>query len=267
MRILLWLLGFTSASSAAGSPSIRGAASRAGGLSRGILLLGSVRQPRAVHDVGVQHLQQQVVQRHNVLHFHAVEVVHAFVTTHLKRKWSFCGTAGSKMTYENSTSVTMFHISRVLCDFVKRIYLIKFQISIINVSSENPIHKHLIIVVTDNVAGMTDVLFTWDAGCVRATWAGGRGGCTVGGRWGRFCRWPTPEHPSQRPEDAATWSDSAAPRCPLWSSGTCLVTHRQKYNGTLQGKSCFFSLSNILPLQPWTGDKSCNLWNKAMKCF
>ena len=32
-----------------------------------------------MHDVGVQHLQQQVVQRHHVLHLHAVEVVHALV--------------------------------------------------------------------------------------------------------------------------------------------------------------------------------------------
>lgn len=68
--------------------------------------------------------------------------------------------------------------------------------------------------------------FTWRGGCERAAWAGGRGGCTVGGKWGRFWRWPTQERPWRRPEDAAAWSDSAAPRCPLRSWGTCLVTHR-----------------------------------------
>lgn len=39
-----------------------------------------------MHDVSVQHLQQQVVQRHDVLHLHAVQVVHAFVTAHWKKK-------------------------------------------------------------------------------------------------------------------------------------------------------------------------------------
>ena len=39
-----------------------------------------VGQPGAVHDVGIQHLQEQVIQGHHVLHLHAVEVVHAFVT-------------------------------------------------------------------------------------------------------------------------------------------------------------------------------------------
>lgn len=45
----------------------------------GFLLGGSAGQTGAVHDVGVQHLQQQVIQRHHIFHFHAVEVVHAFV--------------------------------------------------------------------------------------------------------------------------------------------------------------------------------------------
>ncbi len=40
-----------------------------------------MRQTGAVHDVSVQHLQKQVIQRNHLLHLHAVEVVHAFVTT------------------------------------------------------------------------------------------------------------------------------------------------------------------------------------------
>lgn len=66
---------------------------------------------------------------------------------------------------------------------------------------------------------------TWHGGCGRAAWAGERGGCTVGGRWGPFWRWPTPEHPLPHPADATAWTDSAAPRCPLRSLGTCLETH------------------------------------------
>lgn len=89
--ILIWLLGFTSGSSAAGSPGVWGATGRALGptgrhlrLIRGLLLTGSARETGAVHDVSVQHLQQQVVQRHHVFHLHAVKVVHAFVTAHWK---------------------------------------------------------------------------------------------------------------------------------------------------------------------------------------
>lgn len=48
-------------------------------LSGGVWLGGAAGQAGAVHDVGVQHLQQQVVQRDHVLHLHAVQVVHAFV--------------------------------------------------------------------------------------------------------------------------------------------------------------------------------------------
>lgn len=36
-------------------------------------------QTWAVHDMGIEHLQEQVIQRHNLLHFHAVQVVHTFV--------------------------------------------------------------------------------------------------------------------------------------------------------------------------------------------
>lgn len=39
-----------------------------------------MRQTGAVHDVSVQHLQEQVIQRNHLLHLHAVQVVHAFVT-------------------------------------------------------------------------------------------------------------------------------------------------------------------------------------------
>lgn len=90
--ILIRLLRFTSASSAAGSPGIWGAITTAVWPSGSLppvpgLLLGRVaRQTGAVHDVGIQHLQQQVVQRHHVLHFHAVEVVHAFVAAHFEKK-------------------------------------------------------------------------------------------------------------------------------------------------------------------------------------
>lgn len=50
----------------------------------GLLLGGLARQTGAVHNVGVQHLQQQVIQRHHVLQLHAVEVVHAFVAAQFK---------------------------------------------------------------------------------------------------------------------------------------------------------------------------------------
>ncbi len=76
-----------------------------------------------------------------------------------------------------------------------------------------------------SIVGITWGQATWHGGCVTAAWWGGRAVCTAGGRWGRFCRWPTPERPWQRPGDAAAWSDSAAPRCPLTSWDTCLVTH------------------------------------------
>lgn len=61
----------------------------------GLLLQRLARQTGAVHDVGIQHLQQQVIQRHHVLHFHAVEVVHAFVTARLERKMKRVMKAGS----------------------------------------------------------------------------------------------------------------------------------------------------------------------------
>lgn len=85
-EVICWLLGFTS--SAAGSPGIWRAATRAVRPSRNLplvhrLLLGRLAwQTGAVHDVGIQHLQQEVIQRHHVLHFHAVEMVHALVTAY-----------------------------------------------------------------------------------------------------------------------------------------------------------------------------------------
>lgn len=75
------LLGFACVPGAAGGPSRD--LPQVGALRRGGRL---ARQAGAVHDVGVQHLQQQVVQRHHVLHLHAVEVVHAFVAAQLRRK-------------------------------------------------------------------------------------------------------------------------------------------------------------------------------------
>ncbi len=92
VKILIRLLRFTSTFSATGSPGIWGASTGAVRPSMGLplvpgfLLGGAARETGAVHDVGIQHLQQQVIQRHHVLHFHAVEVVHAFVAAHMKRK-------------------------------------------------------------------------------------------------------------------------------------------------------------------------------------
>lgn len=85
-NLLLRLAAFPPA---AGAPRTRGAAGALGGrpcqLCQ-VLLRGPAREAGAVHDVGVQHLQQQVIQRHHVLHLHGVQVVHAFVAAQLFQK-------------------------------------------------------------------------------------------------------------------------------------------------------------------------------------
>lgn len=91
IKVLIGLLGFLCGPSAAGSPGFGHVAAGSLPLSGGLCWVDSIlrgrlaRQAGAVHDVSVQHLQQQVVQRHHVLHLHAVQVVHAFVATNAKQ--------------------------------------------------------------------------------------------------------------------------------------------------------------------------------------
>jgi len=71
--------------------------------------------------MSVQHLQEQVIQRNHLLHLHAVQVVHAFVTT--DGQWKILHR--SRVTNAHETTETGYKLSSLRVFYTVKLTLKK----------------------------------------------------------------------------------------------------------------------------------------------